>query len=436
MRCRAGFIFLSFLAISSCKGRGFNEQANKALSDRESASQDREGHEDGALHKSRFQEVFHKETKKFFTLLDDLAKRLVTSQEPMQFKYGQTIRNQLKPPSDDPSKMVEGGAGAHGSAKPNAANHAFHALWSRFAEAAPTQGMIHAGHHMKHFLQNSGRDLVLSEDVVDELMKSFGMDAWAENPRQVDKDIETTIQSAKSRRIELRREDFLPLDASKQKIRLHLNKLELQLIMSQKVQKPAKGEPLTLAHYAPLKEYLASLISKDSKSVLLDRPSIRNQEGVSSPDASDWFYALGAFSLITRTVPLVQAVFEKSGNAPHSEGVILQYATVFSIYDRYNWDNGKSVYLFHAWCEKLKDIPCEHLQDVTRLELSDRLLGRLHTVGIAKEYDIWGYSKPFKESQSLIFSQVFAPENLKKMQLIRDFYRKQLGLPHKFGIEK
>jgi hypothetical protein len=72
----------------------------------------------------------------------------------------------------------------------------------------------------------------------------------------------------------------------------------------------------------------------------------------------DWFYAIGGFSYS------VTGVVKKT-----SGGGSLQYRV--HIFDRYNWDNGKSV-------------------DIGPFHFEDKELGNLHLKGLAREYVIRG----------------------------------------------
>ncbi|KAI9774475.1 MAG: hypothetical protein M1839_001708 [Geoglossum umbratile] len=74
----------------------------------------------------------------------------------------------------------------------------------------------------------------------------------------------------------------------------------------------------------------------------------------------DWFYAMGAFS------------YSVSGKVTVSGGkAALEY--VVHVFDRYNWDSGKST-------------------DIGPINIKDDELARLHKVGLAREYVIRGSS--------------------------------------------
>ncbi|WEW56091.1 hypothetical protein PRK78_001526 [Emydomyces testavorans] len=79
-------------------------------------------------------------------------------------------------------------------------------------------------------------------------------------------------------------------------------------------------------------------------------------------ESKDWFYALGGFSVS------VTGVVSKTG----AKAGTLKYAV--HVFDRYNWDNGKSV-------------------DIGPFHFEDRELGELHLKGLAREYTVRGTSK-------------------------------------------
>jgi len=83
--------------------------------------------------------------------------------------------------------------------------------------------------------------------------------------------------------------------------------------------------------------------------------------------SADWYYAIGSFTYwYTAKVTVV----------PMKDGKVqVQMMYTLHVYDRYNWDQGKSV-------------------TITGIPVKDEQLGRLHRVGLAREYDINGTSTP------------------------------------------
>jgi len=84
-------------------------------------------------------------------------------------------------------------------------------------------------------------------------------------------------------------------------------------------------------------------------------------------ETGNWFFASGGYSFAYGAEVTVTP--DTNGNAQ----VDINYQ--LHVYDRYNWDAGKSV-------------------RIVGLPVPDTFLGRLHQVGIAKEYDLRGSSKP------------------------------------------
>jgi len=84
--------------------------------------------------------------------------------------------------------------------------------------------------------------------------------------------------------------------------------------------------------------------------------------------SSNWYYAMGGFSY---------SYTAKATANPSNDGTAqLDIRYQMHVYDRYNWDKGKKV----------------HLGDI--FQVNDSTLGRLHQVGLAKEYDIKGSTEP------------------------------------------
>lgn len=87
----------------------------------------------------------------------------------------------------------------------------------------------------------------------------------------------------------------------------------------------------------------------------------------SSPDylGDDWFYAMGGFSFVYTGRAIVRPPADGSGEPT----VEIDYR--LHIFDRYNWDKGKSV-------------------NIAGITIDDDFLGDLHRVGLAREYEIHG----------------------------------------------
>jgi hypothetical protein len=84
-------------------------------------------------------------------------------------------------------------------------------------------------------------------------------------------------------------------------------------------------------------------------------------------ESKDWFFALGGFSFAHGADVIV------TPNPDGSTHVEIQHQ--LHIFDRYNWDEGKSV-------------------EIMGVEVGDEQLGHLHEVGRAQEFQVWGKSSP------------------------------------------
>jgi hypothetical protein len=84
--------------------------------------------------------------------------------------------------------------------------------------------------------------------------------------------------------------------------------------------------------------------------------------------SADWFYAIGGFTYWYNTA--------EGTVVPTKDGKVqVQMMYTLHVYDRYNWDKVKSV-------------------NILGIQVKDEELGRLHRVGLAREYEINGTSTP------------------------------------------
>jgi hypothetical protein len=83
--------------------------------------------------------------------------------------------------------------------------------------------------------------------------------------------------------------------------------------------------------------------------------------------SKDWFFAIGGFTYW----------YTANGTVVPMRNGKVQVQTIYTlhVYDRYNWDQGKAV-------------------DIAAITVKDEQLGRLHRVGLAREYEINGTSNP------------------------------------------
>lgn len=82
--------------------------------------------------------------------------------------------------------------------------------------------------------------------------------------------------------------------------------------------------------------------------------------------SGDWFFAMGSIRLAASGAVITREPAE--GAEPT---VVVEYKV--HLYDRYNWDEGKSV-------------------EIAGVTIHDKDMGELHTAGLAREYDIEGTS--------------------------------------------
>jgi RHS repeat-associated protein len=80
----------------------------------------------------------------------------------------------------------------------------------------------------------------------------------------------------------------------------------------------------------------------------------------------DWFFAVGGFTYYTKSRFDVRQVGDQ---------IEIQMQTRLHVFDRYNWDEKKKV-------------------EIAGVEVTDESLGRLHRVGLAREYEVHGTSAP------------------------------------------
>ena len=89
-------------------------------------------------------------------------------------------------------------------------------------------------------------------------------------------------------------------------------------------------------------------------------------------ESQDWFFAVGGFTYwYTAAVTVTQPVASGGSQEKTSPPPQVEMKIVIHVYDRYNWDKGKAVM-------------------IAGIVVSDEQLGRLHQVGIAREYDVEG----------------------------------------------
>jgi hypothetical protein len=103
---------------------------------------------------------------------------------------------------------------------------------------------------------------------------------------------------------------------------------------------------------------------------------------VSSPAQSDMYYAMGSFTVTHTAAPIDLRVEDNL--------LKIRFSQWKSIFDRYNWDSGKFVTLLSGWCWKTQSDHCFNIEELLTIQVSDKSLSRLHKLGIAREFEIFG----------------------------------------------
>lgn len=132
------------------------------------------------------------------------------------------------------------------------------------------------------------------------------------------------------------------------------------------------------------------------------RPIGKHYALETSEAQTDLYYALGSFTSIFSSTPI--ELRAENGT------VKVRFAQSISIFDKYNWDSGKFVTLFSGWCWKLNSDNCSHIEELTSLSVSDKSIGRLHALGLAKEFNIHGQTSISTVWDSVRFDDLLSPQ--------------------------
>jgi hypothetical protein len=124
------------------------------------------------------------------------------------------------------------------------------------------------------------------------------------------------------------------------------------------------------------------------------RPLSSVHQMISSKQNTDMYFSFGSYTATHHVAPLSVDI--------NSEEITLLLSQWIQIFDKYNWDNGKFVTLLSSWCWSLDSPHCGNIEELTSIDVNDKSLGRLHKLGIAKEYEIHGNSvvKTFEDTFS------------------------------------
>lgn len=311
------------------------------------------------------------------------------------------------------------GSGQHASliAQRKPQDYVYHALWSRMADAASLTRYPRAGKHMKHYLANSGKKIQYSQMESSKIISAA--DSVGESPAEP-----VGVQIEKSELKEAMKKAGFELSDSEAEMIASMNRTEkafyvsrLQLRMSLAefaARKILKNPEDLVAQLKNLKNKgLPSRFSSDTGAWQSFRPMAKAHRLVSSPAQSDMYFAMGSFSTAHVALPL---------EATHTSGLIkIRFSQWKTFYDRYNWDEGKFVTLLSGWCWNLQSDHCFNIEELISIQVSDKSLARLHKIGIAREYEIFGQTAPSTVWDAVNFNDLMNPRK-------REFWQKLISV--------
>jgi hypothetical protein len=412
------------LSTASCQSRRFEKNSpsspdffwNKTAQVKEEGAKT-----DQALAENSEKKFLEKERNDLIEAADRLIESYKGKELGGVLKLYQKLKDFFDPGKNFPAPPegvpVEG-SGLHGALASTLtkADGDYHKLWSAVSLAAGVAGFPQSAKHMTHFLKNSGAEFKFSEEDVQRLVQQMKFDqadlipAVAENRLAMFKD--EMLKSGQDLDANLA-EDAFHSSAFDYRMKSNISKLKDRLSRL----RTEKGTKFA--------EWLTSQMAKDG-TLSIDRPVERHFSRFAARQGNDWFYALGNFSTVLTTVPLVMEVRE--------DRVLLNWVSYLSIFDRYNWDGGKSVQVFDHWCVRLKNAKCSSLEAFFAIKISDASLGRLHQVGLAQEFLVRGVSK-LKSVQEEIFFDAFGDEKrestwstIRKVDPAEQYFELDLGV--------
>jgi hypothetical protein len=281
------------------------------------------------------------------------------------------------------------GSGTHGSLarekKPQ--DVLYHALWSRIADAAGLLQHPRSSRHMKHFLGNSGRALRYSEAESITILNSTETTQPVSDAvgLQLEKEFLKGSMAKKGWDMAESEADMIA-GMSRDERAFYVARLRLRASLARHIQSSgshdSKNAEQALNHLENPKTAVSDVNAADAWK---RRPSAKVYRLVSSKPQSDMYFAMGSYTVIHSVSPIeVRAYGEQLG---------IRFVQFRSLYDRYNWDDGKFITLLADWCWNLRSSHCSNLEELTAVQVSDRSLGRLHKLGLAREFEIFGKTK-------------------------------------------
>lgn len=299
------------------------------------------------------------------------------------------------------------GSGTHGvltkDRKPQ--DFLYHALWSRIADAAGLIKYPRASTHMKHFLSNTGKPIRYSQK--DSLKIMNPIDSMGEAaPDLIGIQIEVGFlqDEMKKKGFEISHSESKMIASMNRNeknyfiARLILRRSLSSFIREQKivtVQEAVKNISLFKSKKTPAKSELGSGAWQSH------RPLAQAYRLISSEPQSDMYFAMGSFSATYVVAPL-----ELRADDAQLKIRLSQWR---NLYDRYNWDDGKFVTLLSGWCWNLKSDYCFNIEELVSLQVSDKSLSRLHKLGIAREYEIFGQTPASTVWDGVAFKDLLNP---------------------------
>lgn len=283
------------------------------------------------------------------------------------------------------------GSGAHGAARNlrQPQDSLYHALWSRIADAAGVVGFSRSSKHMKHYLGNSGQIIRYTADETTSILnESSRKDSRRDSQFEIDFFASDLQRRLKMRGLTLARSEAEMLAGmSNSEISFYLARSRIKNSLAEMVQQNK------VSNAADLLKIAASIKNKNfpSKSPAKSgawteyRP-IGKYYGISASEPqTDLYFSLGTYTSIYSATPIDM---QNEGNL-----IKLRFAQSVSLFDKYNWDDGKFVVLFSGWCWKINSDHCSHIESLTSLTVADKSIGRLHKLGLAREFEIQGQTR-------------------------------------------
>ena len=309
------------------------------------------------------------------------------------------------------SRSKTEGSGAHGASKSERRpqDSLYHALWSRIADAAGLAGFSRSSQHMKHYLGNSGTPLRYGSADVAKILRETA------NARTANFSKKNQNDSAEFIKNKLRLAG-MELSSSEMAMITRMDRRELAFFIA-RLQVFELMSKFTVRNdinsAAQLQSKLQNLNKKDFPAKASNgqgewleyRPIGKHYVLEQSEPQSDLYFALGTFAGIYSATPVDIKVEDNQ--------VKTRFVQSISIYDKYNWDDGKFVTLWSGWCAKLNSGNCSEIEALTSLNVGDKSIGRLHKLGMAREFEVYGKGAVSTVWDAINFRDLINPQKAK-----------------------